>query len=101
MNVNIRKLFGMERKESRPILELLLRISKRAEDLTRDEQARSYVSVQNLQAALVNRDNRIIFGRRGTGKTHLLSFLAKTLRESGDVPILIDFRTIGSNNSIY
>ena len=97
-------MLGLGRKpdtEPKPIVELLQRISKRAEELTQEEQARSYVSVQGIGAALTNRDNRIIFGRRGTGKTHLVSYLHKSLREMDDIPIVLDLRTIGSNNSIY
>lgn len=80
---------------------LLQRLSKRSEDLTPDEQAKSFVSIRNIEGTLLNRDSRIVYGRRGTGKTHIMSFVAKSAEDRGEVPIIIDLRTIGSNNTIY
>lgn len=88
-------------KEEVAAVDLLQQISKRAEDLTPEEQARSFVSIRRIDGALRNRDSRIIFGRRGTGKTHILSYVASAAEKSGDIPIVIDLRTLGSNNSIY
>lgn len=82
-------------------VDLLQQISKRAEDLTPEEQAKSFVAIRRIDGALKSRDSRIIFGRRGTGKTHILSFVASNVSEKGDLPISIDLRTLGSNNSIY
>lgn len=84
-----------------PAVELLQQISKRAEHLTPDEQAKSFVAIRRIEGALKSRDSRIIFGRRGTGKTHILSYVASAVDASGDVSILIDLRTLGSNGSIY
>lgn len=81
--------------------ELLQQISKRAEDLTPKEQADSFVAIRRIDGALKNRDSRIIFGRRGTGKTHILSYIRSAVRNNGDLPCSIDLRTLGSNNSIY
>ncbi|WP_298642295.1 hypothetical protein [uncultured Tistrella sp.] len=80
---------------------LLQQISKRAEDLTPDEQSKSFVVIDQIDGALKNRGSQIIFGRRGTGKTHILSYVAGVARGNGDVSCLIDLRTLGSNNSIY
>ena len=82
-------------------VDLLQQISKRAEDLTLDEQAKSFVAIRRIDGALKNRDSRILFGRRGTGKTHVLSYVAKSARDSGDTVCTLDLRTLGSNNSIY
>ena len=81
--------------------EMLQQISKRAEDLTPKEQAESFVAIRRIDGALKSRDSRIIFGRRGTGKTHILSYISNFARSSGDIPCSIDLRTLGSNNSIY
>jgi hypothetical protein len=44
-----------------------------------------------------NRTHQVIYGRRGTGKTHLLKVLATRLaREDSNIPIYIDARTLGS-----
>lgn len=43
-----------------------------------------------------------LFGRRGTGKTHVFSYLKSQIeKEQGDCCIYIDMRTIGSTGSIY
>ena len=82
-------------------VDLLQQISKRAEDLTKKEQAESFVAIRRIDGALRNRDSRIIFGRRGTGKTHILSFVESQARSAGGLCCLLDMRTLGSNNSIY
>jgi hypothetical protein len=47
---------------------------------------------------LNNHNNQIIFGRRGTGKTHVLKVLEHEARETGSrLPIYIDMRTLGSS----
>ena len=43
-------------------VDLLQQISKRAEDLTLDEQAKSFVAFRRIDGALKNRDSRILFG---------------------------------------
>lgn len=82
-------------------IDLLQQMTKRAEDLSPEEQAKSFVAIGRIDGALKNRDSRIIFGRRGTGKTHILSYVSSNALEAGDIPCTIDLRTIGSNNSIY
>lgn len=93
----IGKMFSKKKKA----VDLLQQITKRAEDLTPEEQARSFVSIRRIDGALKSRDSRVIFGRRGTGKTHILSYMAAQATERGEVPCVIDLRTLGSNNSIY
>ena len=46
-----------------------------------------------------NTNNQIIYGRRGTGKTHILKALASQLRtNSRNAVVYIDARTLGSTN---
>lgn len=46
-----------------------------------------------------NINNQIVYGRRGTGKTHILKVLASLLRESSrNAVAYIDARTLGSTN---
>ena len=90
-----------DRKRPVQAADLLQHITKRAEDLTADEQARSFVSVRRIGGALESRDSRVIFGRRGTGKTHILSYMSRASIARGEASCFIDLRTIGSNNSIY
>lgn len=41
-------------------------------------------------------DHQVIYGRRGTGKTHALSYLGSEVTMRGDLALYIDLRTIGS-----
>ncbi len=52
-------------------------------------------------AALSAVDHHIIFGRRGTGKTHLLTVLRKAREQEGTVAIQVDMRNLGSTGGMY
>lgn len=93
------RLLGTVRPES--INALLQQISKRAERLDTKQQAETFVSLGGIENTLLSQDNRVIFGRRGTGKTHVMSFVADRARVNGQIGILIDLRTIGSNSYLY
>ncbi|MGO7638255.1 hypothetical protein [Rhizobium leguminosarum] len=99
--MNLLQRLGLSKMSPKSAIVLLQRLSKRSEDLTPEEQAKSFVSIRNIEGTLLNRDSRIVYGRRGTGKTHIMSFVAKSAQDRGEVPIIIDLRTIGSNNTIY
>lgn len=45
-------------------------------------------------------DHQILYGRRGTGKTHAFGYLALEAISRGDIAVKIDFRTVGSPNGI-
>lgn len=44
-----------------------------------------------------NAKNQILYGRRGTGKTHVLRYLESLCRERGQLVVYIDSRTLGSS----
>jgi hypothetical protein len=46
-------------------------------------------------------DHQIIYGRRGTGKTHLLTKVKQTRKDTGEVAIQIDMRNLDSSGGIY
>lgn len=46
-------------------------------------------------------DHQIVYGRRGTGKTHALRYLADEVHKRGELAIFIDMRTIGSSGGVY
>lgn len=79
----------------------ILRLKKRAETNDRAYLTSTFVDVGPLYTLLSNGDNQILFGRRGTGKTHVLNYLADSMLENGDAIIQIDMRTIGSSGGIY
>lgn len=101
MNLIMEVLKSFKKKDPKKAIDLLQQISKRAEDLTPEEQAKSFVAIRRIDGALKNRDSRILFGRRGTGKTHILSYVANSANSGSDVAFTLDLRTLGSNNSIY
>jgi hypothetical protein len=79
----------------------LMRIPRRAESTDRYTLASTYVTAGSFSAMLHSTDHQILYGRRGTGKTHALLYLADLLERTGDVPVYIDLRTIGSAGGMY
>ena len=73
-------------------------ISKRAErqrDI--DKIINSYVEV-GILPQLLNNNNQILFGRRGTGKTHILKYLENAHRQDNKKTVcFIDCRILGSS----
>jgi len=85
----------------KPINRVLLGLSKRAERASSAQLVASFVDVGSLLASVTNNDHQVIYGRRGTGKTHVLSKLHADALSGGNFPILIDLRTLGSTGGIY
>lgn len=79
----------------------LLRIPRRAESSDRTTLSATYVAAGSFAALLHSPDHQIIYGRRGTGKTHALLYLNDLLDGTGDVAIYLDLRTIGSAGGMY
>jgi predicted NACHT family NTPase len=95
------KMLGLAREPPPRVTDLLQQVSKRAERLDPHQQAGTFVSIGGVESALLNIDNRVIFGRRGTGKTHLLFYVAEAAKKRGEIAVLMDIRTLGSNSYIY
>jgi hypothetical protein len=79
----------------------LARLLRRAEEEDPKRLAETFVDVGAILTRISTRDNQIIFGRRGTGKTHALAYLAETRRAAGDTVVNVDLRLIGSSGGIY
>jgi len=79
----------------------LLRIPRRAESSDRNTLSATYVAAGSFAALLHSSDHQILYGRRGTGKTHALMYLSDLLSDTGDVPVYLDLRTIGSAGGMY
>jgi len=79
----------------------ILQILRRAERNESDALVSTFVSAGLLFDFIVTKDNQILYGRRGTGKTHVLKYLAEERQKVGDLAVYIDLRTVGSNSSIY
>ncbi len=78
-----------------------LGIIRRAESNERSKLVETFVDTGPLLHLLGSADHQVIYGRRGTGKTHALLYLAERRASKGDVPIYVDMRLTGSNNSIW
>lgn len=73
----------------------IIQRSEREPDLER--LVRSFVDA-GVKPLLENTNNQIVYGRRGTGKTHLLKVLDPSAFGASTIPIYIDARTLGSTN---
>lgn len=83
------------------ISNILIKLSKRAEKVDPKILVDSFVDIGPLFNVLSTSDNQILFGRRGTGKTHALVYLSETIKKAGDIAIYVDLRQIGSTGGIY
>ena len=79
----------------------LIRAAKRAETSPESVLEEAFVPVGSLLAQLESGDHHVLFGRRGTGKTHLLRHLKQQKSADGCLAIYIDLRRIGSPEDIY
>jgi hypothetical protein len=79
----------------------LLRLIKRAEASEPQVLLKTFVGTGMLETLLTSKDHQIIYGRRGTGKTHALHYLAETKRAQGDLPVYLDLRIVGSSTGIF
>ena len=83
------------------LTKLFINLSKRAEKVDRQALIDSFVDVGPLTAVLSTVDNQILYGRRGTGKTHALAYISEIMRREGDIPIYVDLRKVGSTGGLY
>lgn len=83
------------------LTKLFINLKKRAEKTDRQVLIDSFVDVGPLGTVLSTIDNQILYGRRGTGKTHALSYLSGIARDKGDIPIYVDLRKVGSTGGLY
>jgi hypothetical protein len=72
-----------------PLNRLLNLVPKRAESRQSDELRETFVD-SGVAVALEAVDHQVLFGRRGTGKTHALRYLESIVGSSGNVPVYVD-----------
>lgn len=78
----------------------LLRIPRRAESGQVERLADTFVD-SGIAAALETVDHQVLYGRRGTGKTHALRYLEAQVTGAGDVAVYLDLRTVGSPEGLF
>ncbi|MFI7049510.1 ORC-CDC6 family AAA ATPase [Streptosporangium sandarakinum] len=74
-------------------------IPKRAEKQQISELHETFVD-SGIADILDTIDHQVLYGRRGTGKTHALSYLSSEVTARGDLSLAIDLRTVGSAQGI-
>ena len=79
----------------------LMGIPRRAESTDRSALAMTFVAAGSFSAMLHSTDHQILYGRRGTGKTHALLYLSDLIERTGDAAVYLDLRTIGSAGGMY
>jgi hypothetical protein len=84
-----------------PINTALLMLSKRAESSGREKLIQTFVDVGPLFALLSTVDHQVVFGRRGTGKTHAFAYLAASREKQNDAVATVDLRSVGSSAGLY
>lgn len=83
------------------IKDVVLRMPLRADKWEENLLVQTFVGVGPLIPILRGNNNQILYGRRGTGKTHVLMYLKSILEKEDDCCVYIDLRKIGSTGSIY
>jgi len=71
------------------INQAIYKLVKRAEKYDNQHLINTFVDIGPLFTLLQNPDHQIIYGRRGTGKTHALSFLKSQLEKKGYLSITV------------
>lgn len=78
-----------------------MRLAPRAETNDPSTLVETFVNTGPLFTLLSSRNHQILYGRRGTGKTHALYYLGEHARRDGDQVAYIDLRIIGSTGGLY
>lgn len=78
-----------------------MRFVRRAEVVDRGKLVETFVDAGPLITLLSTHDHQVLYGRRGTGKTHALSYLAERRLSDGDAALYVDLRNIGSSGGLY
>lgn len=83
-----------------PINRALNSVPKRAE-ARQAEQLRDTFVDSGVAAALEAVDHQVLYGRRGTGKTHAFRYLQSVVQERADISFYADLRTVGSPEGLF
>jgi len=81
--------------------DLLVRVARRAENAPAGVLREAFVPVPSLLAQLESSEHQILFGRRGTGKTHLLRHLQDQQSAAGALALYVDLRKVGAAGDVF
>src|ERR1700733_4745001 len=82
-----------------PLNRALNQIPRRAERQEGPQLHETFVD-SGVADVLDMKDHQILYGRRGTGKTHAFGYLASERITRGDLALNIDLRTVGSPDGV-
>src|SRR4051812_28373062 len=83
-----------------PINRALNLVPRRADSRQTDQLRETFVD-SGISVALESVDHQVLYGRRGTGKTHALRFVETEIRARGDIVFYADLRTVGSPEGLF
>lgn len=93
---------GMNEVETlQSIHRVFINFNRRAERSSDENLVATFVDSAPLFDLLSTQNNQVIYGRRGTGKTHALKYLAEKVDDKNEISVYLDLRSVGSNSSIY
>ena len=84
-----------------PLNQAILAVKRRAEGQDVETLIATFEDAGPLFAQLSSTDHQVLYGRRGTGKTHALKYLAARRQDAGDLAVYVDLRTLGSTDGLY
>src|SRR3954469_7250868 len=77
-----------------------MRVARRAENASEGVLRQAFVPIPSLISQLDTAEHQVLFGRRGTGKTHLLRHLQHEQECRGSLAVYLDLRRVGSPDDI-
>lgn len=80
---------------------LIMGMFRRPESQDLGLARKTFVRLENFTDFLEMAQHQVIYGRRGTGKTHALLYLVDKIQESDDLAVYIDMRQISSSGGLY
>jgi len=83
-----------------PLNRVLSSVPKRAEGRQAEQLRETFVD-SGVAAALESIDHQVLYGRRGTGKTHAFRYLQTVVQDRKDISFYADLRTIGSPEGLF
>lgn len=79
----------------------VMRMAKRAENAPADVLHDAFVPVPSLLAQLTSSEHQVLYGRRGTGKTHVLRYVREQRASEGALTVYLDLRQIGAAEDVF
>lgn len=79
----------------------LLKILRRSDRNELRQLVDTFTDTGLLFRKLSTPDHQIIYGRRGTGKTHAIRYISEQVKSKPEISIFIDMRNVGSEGGLY